>query len=73
MAKSEKASARVTAAGQEARVAHQESRTATRSKAIGFGAIDNVARRQIQKTQAAAVHAHVLARGRRQQAKRDAR
>lgn len=73
MAKSAKASARVTAAAREASATDRESRTATRGKAIGSGAVDNVARRQFQKTQAAAVQAHVRARGQRQQAKRDSR
>jgi hypothetical protein len=73
MGKSAKASARVTSAGREATAASQESRSATRGKAIGSAAVDNVARRQFQKTQAAAVQAHVRAQGQRQQAKRDAR
>ena len=73
MGKSAKASTRVTAAGREAAAADQESRNASRGKAIGSAAVDNVARRQFQKTQAAAVQAHVRARGQRQQAKRDAR
>jgi hypothetical protein len=73
MGKSAKASARVTSAGREATAASQESGSATRGKAIGAAAVDNVARRQFQKTQAAAVQAHVRARGQRQQAKRDAR
>jgi hypothetical protein len=73
MGKSAKASSRVTAAHQEAAAANQLSRTASRGKAIGSGAVDNVARRQFQKTQAGAVQAHVRARGQRQQARRDAR
>ena len=73
MGKSAKASARVTSAGREATAASQESRSSTRAKAIGSAAVDNAARRQFQKTQAAAVQAHVRARGQRQQAKRDAR
>jgi len=73
MEKSAKASARVTTPGREAASVARESRTATRSKAIGSAAVDNVARRHFQNTQAAAVQAHVRARGERQQAKRDAR
>lgn len=73
MGKSTKASSRVTAPDQAAAAGAQESRNTTRGKAIGSGAVDNAARRQFQKTQAAAVHGHVQARGQRQQAKRDAR
>lgn len=73
MAKSAKASARVTTGGREATAAARESRSATRGKAIGSGAVDRVARRHFETTQAAAVQAHVRARGQRQQAKRDAR
>jgi len=73
MGKSAKASSRVTAPNQDAAAVARESKNATRGKAIGSGAIDNAARRQFQKTQAASVHAHVQARGQRQQAKRDAR
>jgi hypothetical protein len=71
MGKSAKASSRVTAANQEATAGAQESRNAIRGKAIASGAIANVARRQFQKSQAAAVQAHVRARGQRQQARRD--
>lgn len=73
MNNSTKGSSRVTDASRNAAAAAQASRSATRGKAIGSGAVDNVARRQFQKTQAAAVQAHVRARGQRQQARRDAR
>ncbi len=73
MKKSKKASARVTAADQQAAAAAEPSRSATRGKAIGSGAIENAARRQFQKTQAKAIEGHIQARGQRQQAKRDAR
>jgi hypothetical protein len=73
MKKSKKASARVTAADQQAAAAAVASRSATRGKAIGSGAIENAARRQFQKTQSKAVQGHIQARGQRQQAKRDAR
>ena len=43
------------------------------AKAIGSGAIAAAARRQFQKTQTAAVQAHVRAQGQRDQARRDAR
>lgn len=72
MARSAKASARVTAAGQEATAANRESGNVSRAKAIGSGALDS-ARRQFQKAQAAAVQAHVRSQGQRQQARRDAR
>jgi hypothetical protein len=71
--KSVKASSRVTAARREATAAAEESRNTTRGKAIGAGSVENLARRQSQKTQATALRAHVRARGQRQQAKRDAR
>ena len=71
--KSAKASSRVTAASREATAAAAESRNTTRGKAIGSSSVENVARRQFQKTQATAVQAHVRARGQRQQARRDAR
>jgi hypothetical protein len=73
MKKSTKASSRTTIANRDATAVAQESRSASRGKAIGSSAVANVARRQFQKTQAAAVQAHVRARGQRQQAKRDAR
>ncbi len=73
MKKSKKASARVTAASRQAAAAAEASRSATRGKAIGSGAIENAARRQFQKTEAKAIQGHIQARGQRQQAKRDAR
>jgi hypothetical protein len=73
MNKSKKASSRITAANREAAAAAAESKSATRGKAITSGAVENVAKRQFQKTQAKAIQAHIRARGQRQQAKRDAR
>ena len=73
MKKSKKASARVTAPNQEASAAAAEAKTASRRKAARSSAVENVARRQFQKTQAAATQGHTRARGQRQQAKRDAR
>jgi hypothetical protein len=71
--KSKKASARVTAPNEEASAAAAEAKTASRRKAARSSAVENVARRQFQKTQAAATQGHTRARGQRQQAKRDAR
>jgi hypothetical protein len=71
--KSAKASSRVTAASREASAAAAASRSTARGKAIGAGSVENVARRQFQKTSATAVQGHVRARGQRQQARRDAR
>jgi len=73
MKKSKKASSRVTAANWGAAAAAAQSRSAARGKAIGSGAVENVAKRQFQKTQAKAIQAHMQARGQRRQAKRDAR
>jgi len=73
MTKSTKASSRVAAANRDAAAAAAESKNTIRNTAIGSGAVENVARRQFQKTQAAAVQAHARARGQRQQARRDAR
>jgi hypothetical protein len=73
MKKSKKASSRVTAPNQEAAAAAEESKTASRRNAIRSSAIENVAKRQFQKTRGKAIQGHVQARGQRQQAKRDAR
>ena len=72
MKRSKKASSRVTAPNQEASAAASEAKTASRRKAARLSAVENVARRQFQKTQAAATQGHTRARGQRQQAKRDA-
>jgi hypothetical protein len=73
MKKSKKASSRVTAPGQEASAAAAESKTASRRKAVTSNAVENVAKRQFQKSQATAIQGHIRASGQRQQAKRDAR
>ena len=73
MKKSKKASSRVTAPNQEASAAAAEAKTASRRKAARSSAVENVARRQFQKTQATAVQGHMRASGQRRQAKRDAR
>lgn len=74
MKKSKKASSRVTAPNQEASAAAAaESKTASRRKAVRSNAVENVAKRQFQKTQATAIQGHMRASGQRQQAKRDAR
>jgi len=73
MDKSKKASSRVTALNQEAAAASEASKSRSRGKAIGSGAVANAAKRQFQKTQVKAVRGHIQARGQRQQAKRDAR
>ena len=52
MKKSKKASSRVTAPNQEASAADAEAKTASRRKAVRANAVENVARRQFQKTQA---------------------
>lgn len=71
--KSKKASARVTAARASAAAGSREARRTTRGRAAGAGAVENAARRQFQKTRARAIQAHIQGRGRRRQAKRDAR
>jgi hypothetical protein len=73
MKKSKKASSRVTAPNQEASAATAASKTASRRKAVRSNAVENVAQRQFQKSQSAAVQGHVRASGQRRQAKRDAR
>ena len=71
--KSKKASSRVTAAKWEAAtVAGAAARRAQR-QAIGQASVEKVARRQFQKTRGQAIQAHIAARGRRQQARRDSR
>jgi hypothetical protein len=71
--KSKKASARVTSADHESAAAAGAARTSTKRKAIGKAAVENVARRQIQKTAAKAIQGHMRASGQRQQARRDSR
>jgi hypothetical protein len=73
MKKSKKASSRVTAPNQEASAAAAEAKTASRRKAARSSAVENVARRQVQKSQATAIQGHMRASGQRRQAKRDAR
>jgi hypothetical protein len=73
MKKSNKASSRVTAPNEEARASAAASRTASRRKAVRSNAVENVGKRQFQKTHAPAIQGHMRASGQRQQAKRDAR
>jgi len=73
MKKSKKASSRVTAPNEEASAAAEASKTASRRKAVRSNAVENVAKRQFQKSQATAIQGHMQARGQRRQAKRDAR
>jgi len=73
MKKSKKASSRVTAPNQEASAAAAASKTTTRRKAVKSNAVENVAKRQFQKSQATAIQSHMQASGQRRQAKRDAR
>jgi hypothetical protein len=73
MKKSKKASSRVTAANQEASAAAAASKTASRRKAARSSAVENVAKRQFQKSQATAIQGHTQASAQRRQAKRDAR
>jgi hypothetical protein len=73
MKKSKKASSRVTAPNQEASAAAAASKTASRRKAVRSNAVENVAKRQFQKSQATAIQGHMQASGQRRQAKRDAR
>jgi hypothetical protein len=71
--RSTKASARVTAAGQEAAAGSRQAKATIRGKAIGSGAVENAARRQFEKTRGKAIQAHMRAQGQRQQARRDSR
>ena len=73
MKKSKKASARAPAPTQDPSAAAAEAKTASRRMAARSSAVENVARRQFQKTQAATVQGHVRASGQRRQAKRDSR
>jgi hypothetical protein len=71
--KSKKASSRVTAAKREAAATAGAAGRRAQRQAIGQAAGEKVARRQFQKTRGQAIQAHIGARGRRQQAKRDSR
>ena len=70
---SKKASARFTTPEQQAAAEAAESRTASRGKAVGSSAVENAARRQIQKSQATTAQGPMRSSGQRRQAKRDAR
>ena len=71
--KSKKASARVTAANQETAAATAAASRSTKRKAIGSAAVENVAKRQFEKTASKKIQAHTRASGQRQQARRDSR
>ena len=71
--KSNKASSRVTAAKWETAAAAGAARQRAQRQAIGQASVEKVARRQLQKTHGQAIQAHIGARGRRQQARRDSR
>lgn len=71
--KSKKASARVTAANQEIAAAKGAASRSTKRKAIGNAAVENVAKRQFEKTASRAIQGHTQASGQRQQARRDSR
>ena len=71
--KSKKASSRVTAAKWEVAAATGAAGRRAQRQAIGQASVEKAARRQFQKTGGQAIQAHVGARGRRQQARRDSR
>jgi hypothetical protein len=71
--KSKKASSRVTAPNWEAAATASAAGRRAQRQAIGQASVDKVARRQFQKTRAQVIQAHISARGRRQQARRDSR
>jgi hypothetical protein len=71
--KSKKASSRVTAAKWEAAAAAGAAGQRAQRQAIGRASVEKGPRRQFQKTRGQAIQAHISARGRRQQAKRDSR
>ena len=71
--KSKKASARVTSANRETAAASGAASRSTKRKAIGSAAVENVAKRQVQKTASGAIRAHTRASGQRRQARRDSR
>ena len=71
--KSKKASSRVTSANQESAAAAAAASRSTKRKAIGSAAIENVAKRQFEKTASKSIQAHTRASGQRRQARRDSR
>jgi len=71
--KSKKASSRVTAENWEAAAAAGVTGQRAQWQAIGQASVEKVAKRQFQKTGGQAIQAHIGARGRRQQARRDSR
>ena len=71
--KSTKASSRVTAAEWEATTAAGAARRRAQRQSIRQASVEKVARRQFEKTRGQAIQAHIAARGRRQQARRDSR
>jgi hypothetical protein len=71
--KSKKASARVTSANQETAAAAGAASRSTKRKAIGSAAVENVAKRQSEKTASRAIQAHARASGQKKQARRDSR
>jgi hypothetical protein len=71
--KSTKASSRVTAAKWEATAAASAAGRRAQRQAIGQASVEKAASRQFQTTGGQAIHAHIGARGRRQQARRDSR
>jgi hypothetical protein len=71
--RSRKASVRVTSADQEAAGAAGAASRSTKRKAIGSAAVENVAKRQFEKTASRAIQAHTQASGQRRQARWDSR
>ena len=71
--KSKKASSRVTSPGQETAAAAGAASRSTKRKAIGSAAVENVARRQFEKSGSRAIQGHTGASGQRRQARRDSR
>ena len=73
MAKSKKASARVTAANRVQAAAADAAKNVSRGTAMKAAAAKQTAGKQFDKTRAKAIQGHVQARGQRQQGKRDSR
>jgi hypothetical protein len=71
--KSRKASSRVTAAKWGATAAASAAGRRAQRQAIGQASVEKAASRQFQKTGGQAIHAHIGARRRRLQARRDSR
>ncbi|HET9489998.1 MAG TPA: hypothetical protein VFR64_09640 [Methylomirabilota bacterium] len=71
--KTKKAPSRVTAATWEAAAAADAAGRRAQRQAIGQASVEKVARRQFQTTRGQVIQAHISARGRRQQARRDSR